>query len=236
MQTHLGFALLLFSSLAVGAATAPSNTNERELLNAVNAGNLTRVEALLKTPVNINNAQPPWQLTPLLVAAENGTVEMVKLLVAHKADVNAQDRDGITALMKAIAQRNLPMVELLLDAGADIDARDRRGHTALTTAVLRSDPDVLKALIARGAEVDVVSAMGTTTWSIAQRMHEAAVAMPAAPTMAHAHGSDQAAHPMRSKSEALAQTEAVLKLLSAAGAKRPQQTVKNFDAMESHHH
>ena len=235
MRTHFSFVALFLLSLSACATPPTPAAKQTELLDAVNAGNIARVKALLRAGANVNKFQPPLQLTPLLVAAESGTADMVALLIAHKADVNAQDRVGETALMKAIAQRNLPMVEMLLDAGADINAKNQRGHTALTNAVLRSEPDILKVLIARGAEVEVVAAMGTTTWSMAEHMREAALKMPERDAT-HVHGAHGVAHAMRTKDEALAQTEAVLKLLSAAGAKRSQQTVKNFDAMDYHHH
>lgn len=229
-------AVVVCSALAVGSAHAKLSSLDRDLLQAVRAGQTAQVEAMLKRGADINATHPPWQLTPLLVAVE-ASADTTKLLVARGADVNAQDREGITVLMKAVARRDAALVALLLDAGARIDATDRRGHTALTHAVLHADVAMLKLLIARGATIDVVTGIGTTPWSMAQEMHAAATTMRDAHHPHHDQPQPyQAAHAMRSKQEALAQTQAVLTVLREAGATRPAQSVGSFDAMDHHHH
>ena len=240
MRLHTCLALLLCLSLPLPltAAKMPNTAirpADRELLVAVGQGQIARAEALLKAGANVNIPHPPWQLTPLLVASELN-FDMVKLLVNHGAKVNVSDRDGITPLMRAVTLRDLHMVQLLLDAGAQINVKDNRGHTALTHAVLRSDAPILRLLIERGADVDVVAAMGTTPWSIAQSMREAALTMPELKdAKPHVHVAGQASHPMRSKKESLLQTQAVLDVLAATGVQRPQQAV-SFDAMQYHRH
>lgn len=238
MRRYLSIAVLLCMALPVAAANASTdvvNTADRELLMAVGQGHVERVDALIKAGANVNTVHPPWHLTPLLAASEL-SFDMVKLLVKHGAQVNVQDRDGMTPLMRAVALRDLQMVKLLLDAGAHIDVRDHRGHTALTHAILRSHADILKLLIARGAKTDIVTDMGTTSWSIAQRMREAALDMPER-RQEHVHShAGQASHPMRSKQDSLTQTQAVLEVLVKAGVKQmPQQPVV-FDAMQYHRH
>ncbi len=208
---------------------------DHELFLAVSQGHTKRVLELLKTGANINFHQPPWQLTPLQVASDLN-YDMVALLLEHGATVNVADRDGVTPLMRAVDLRDLRMARLLLNSGAQVNAKDFRGHTALTRSVLRSDAVMLKLLIMRKADVDVVAEMGTTPWSIAQRMHHAALIMPDVKLdNAHMHMAKHAGHPMRDKEQSLIQTQAVLDVLAKAGVKRPQQEVK-FDAMRYHHH
>ena len=239
MRLYAGMLAVLWISLPLAAANTandPVNSADRELLIAAGQGQVARAEALLKAGANVNSVHPPWQLTPLLAASELN-FDIVKLLVARGAKVNVSDRDGMTPLMRAIVLRDLRMVKFLLNAGAQVNVADHRGHTAFTHAILRSDADIAKLLIARGAETDVVTAMGTTTWSIAQRMREAALDMRERPTeKAHLHVPGQAGHAMRSKSESLVQTQAVLDVLVEAGVKqRPQQPMV-FDAMQYHRH
>ena len=240
----LGVLLCCLAPLVAASATV--SERDRALLNAVGDGDTARVTQLLAQGADIDARLPPWQLTPLLIASDTDPA-MIRFLVARGADVNVHDRDGLTPLMKAIALRDPALVALLLDAGAAIDARDNRGHTALTHAVLRSHPEILAMLLKRGASRDVVTTMGTTPWSMAHEMRAAALRMRERhPGTSHHHGSIHAAHvqsglrspthPMRSKDEALAQTQAVLDLLADAGATRPRQAVRNFDAMEHHHH
>jgi ankyrin repeat protein len=238
MHLYAGMAVLFWIAsplAAANVATVPVNTADRELLIAVSRGQVAHADTLLKAGASVNTPHPPLQLTPLLAASEL-SFDMVKLLVARGAEVNVHDRDGMTPLMKAIVLRDLRMVRLLVNAGAQINATDQRGHTALTHAVLRCDADILKFLIARGAETDVMSAMGTTTWSIAQNMRQAALVMPERPQEPHHHVAGQAGHTMRNKAESLTQTQAVLDVLVQARVKqRPQQPVA-FDAMQYHRH
>ena len=239
MRFFASLAVLFWVSLPLAAASGPTvvvSRADRDLLMVVGQSQVARAEALLKAGANVNTVHPPWQLTPLLVASELD-FEMVKLLVARGAEVNVHDRDGVTPLMRAITLRDLRMVQLLLDARAPVNVTDNRGHTALTHAILRSDADILKLLIARGAKTDVVTAMGTTPWSIAQRMREAALIQPERlHEKPHVHVPGQVGHAMRSKAESLVQTQAVLDLLVEAQVQqRPQQAVA-FDAMQYHRH
>jgi ankyrin repeat protein len=46
---------------------------------------------------------------------------VVKLLLEHKADVNAKDRDGETALHGAASRGHEALVKLLLEHKADVN-------------------------------------------------------------------------------------------------------------------
>ena len=77
--------------------------------------------------------------TPLMLAADRVRRDMVALLLARGADVNARDRQGMTPLMYAAGAIDagvnpVPVIEALLAAKADIDARAANGETALHLA------------------------------------------------------------------------------------------------------
>lgn len=74
-------------------------------------------------------------VTPLIAAAENGSLEVVRLLVDAGADVNRPDSSGFTPLMGAARAGHAKMVEFLLERGARLDAVDASGRNALTHAV-----------------------------------------------------------------------------------------------------
>jgi len=62
----------------------------------------------------------PARSTALMTAAGSGSVEAVKALLDHGADVNAQETArGETALMFAAAANRGPVVSLLLKRGAN---------------------------------------------------------------------------------------------------------------------
>ena len=61
-------------------------------------------------------------------------MDMVKLLVTYKADVNATANDGTTELMLAASNEKQDVVDYLLAHGANARVRDEKGRTALDFA------------------------------------------------------------------------------------------------------
>ena len=68
-------------------------------------------------------------------AALNGHKEIVKLLIAIGADVNAKGgRWGGTPLLYAVAEDHLEIAEILIDKGTDLNVQDIHGETPLDLA------------------------------------------------------------------------------------------------------
>ena len=64
-----------------------------------------------------------------MTASRSGNLEVVRLLLARGADVNAKETvRGQTALMWAVAQRHSGVVRVLLEAGADVQARTKEWY------------------------------------------------------------------------------------------------------------
>jgi ankyrin repeat protein len=95
--------------------------------------------------------------TPLYWAAQNGRLPLVKLLVAHGADVNAKNQGDQTALHVAASRSNLEIVRLLIDSKADIAAKTSSGSTPLHSAAAGNEPESIKLLLARGAELNTLA-------------------------------------------------------------------------------
>ena len=72
-------------------------------------------------------------MTPLMLAAQSGHVEMVAMLLEHGADVNAQNvksgRPDQCAFHFACGAGQLSVVRALMDAGCDSGTRDAEGRT-----------------------------------------------------------------------------------------------------------
>ncbi|QMW24691.1 ankyrin repeat domain-containing protein [Sandaracinobacteroides saxicola] len=62
--------------------------------------------------------------TPLLIAAQMGFTDGIRVLLLGKAGVDVANGRGETALIKAVQQRDLPTARALLEAGADPDRPD----------------------------------------------------------------------------------------------------------------
>jgi ankyrin repeat protein len=98
-------------------------------------------------PANLNGSTNTRGSTPLIRAVAAADMEMIKLLLEHKADVNVMMADRQTPIIAALAGRAsetqaLEIIRLLHEAGADVNVialvnhrEDSRGGTALHYAV-----------------------------------------------------------------------------------------------------
>jgi ankyrin len=104
-----------------------------------------------------------YGLTPMAIAAGNGSASMIALLLDAGADVNAPDPAGDTPLMSVTRVGRADAVALLLDRGATVDATDATyQQTALMVAVRENHSEIVKLLIARGASVNARTRVGRT--------------------------------------------------------------------------
>ena len=104
-----------------------------------------------------------YGLTPMAIAASNGSAAMIGVLADAGADVNAPDPAGDTPLMNATRVGRIDAVTVLLDRGATINATDATfQQTALMVAVRENHPEVVKLLIGRGASVKAKTRIGRT--------------------------------------------------------------------------
>lgn len=106
--------------------------------------------------------------TPLIIAAQYGEPDIVKLLIAKGANPNSKDYSGDTALHWAAYKGYTSVVNVLIAAGADINAKSNMNYTPLMEAVRqgnRNEPGhrlVVQQLIEAGANLDVQSDYSTT--------------------------------------------------------------------------
>ena len=81
------------------------------------------------------------------------TVETVRLLVDHGADVNALDCSHSTPLHLASLRGVLEVVQILIKHGADVNAQNETNSTPLHRASLLGDIQIVQLLIGHGADV-----------------------------------------------------------------------------------
>jgi ankyrin repeat protein len=86
--------------------------------------------------------------TPLHYAAANGQDDVAKLLIDHSAYIDAGSPNGTTPLMMAARGNHITTVKLLLDEGADATIKNQLGLTALDFAKRYRAPDVVEGLTA----------------------------------------------------------------------------------------
>lgn len=83
-----------------------------------------------------------------MLAANEGDVELVHLLLEAGADVDAQDYIGRTALHSAVTGRSAKCVELVLDRAPQVSSRvtHDEGNTALHTSVRMGQANCVKLI------------------------------------------------------------------------------------------
>ncbi|CAN5373426.1 hypothetical protein BH10PSE10_BH10PSE10_02050 [soil metagenome] len=91
--------------------------------------------------------------TPLMKASHDGNRDVVRLLIAAGAQVNARNADGNNALWLACVSRHLDIIDILHEAGIDIDNRNDNGATPLMYGASSGKADVVARLLAKRADV-----------------------------------------------------------------------------------
>lgn len=106
----------------------------------------------LETPDSAGN-------TPLILAAQTGSVEMVEALLAAGVDLNAPSRTDTTALMAAAAHGHGEIIELLLKHRADYAAFDSYGYTCVHYAAINRNAGggVIRPFIGKIPTVDILT-------------------------------------------------------------------------------
>jgi hypothetical protein len=100
-------------------------------------------------------------VTWLYIAAQEGHLPVVKLLLDRGADVNpAMTNEGYTPLLIAAREGHLPVVQLLLDRGADGSQANDDGNTPLLIATQQGHLPVVQLLLDRGADVNEANTYG----------------------------------------------------------------------------
>ena len=82
------------------------------------------------------------------------TLNCVRLLIEHRADLNKRDSRDLSALDCAIRKRREDIAALLIEKGADLENANKRGYTAVITAISISDKRTLGLMVAKGIHIN----------------------------------------------------------------------------------
>ena len=116
-----------------------------------------------KTALETKTKDGSHFVTPLIIAARNGHLNSVKILLRYKADI--EDRgtlkigdevaEGCTPLWAAAASGRLDVVKLLIEQNAVVDSKTSTGSTPLRAAAYHGHLDNVRCLVESGADVNV---------------------------------------------------------------------------------
>ena len=107
--------------------------------------------------------------TSLMLASQNGHLDVMHLLLQSDVPVESRDDSGSTPLMAASFHGRSDAVRLLLQSGAAVDARKSDGSTPLMLASERGHADTVNLLLQNGAVADASKNDGSTPLMLASQ-------------------------------------------------------------------
>eukprot|EP00092_Neocalanus_flemingeri_P007937 GFUD01008564.1.p1 GENE.GFUD01008564.1~~GFUD01008564.1.p1 ORF type:complete len:1055 (-),score=196.84 GFUD01008564.1:189-3353(-) len=122
-------------------------------------------EVLLKAGAMADLYSTELGVAPIHVAAQNGDLTAVKILVDeknarsnNKADVNQVNKAGRTGLHIAAENKDVDIIDFLIKhKDIVIDAKDRKGNqTPLYLAVKNKSPQIVEMLVENGASTETI--------------------------------------------------------------------------------
>jgi len=128
---------------------------EDKLLLAVQTNNFSDVKKYIKKGADVNSRN-------FLVFATNpeNDLEIIKILIEAKADVNKPDEQGRTPLISAARNNNIEAFKLILTANANVNSQDNAGNTALIEAIDTNNIEMVKLLISSNADLNIINKNG----------------------------------------------------------------------------
>ncbi len=161
------FFLLAFVSVSACEAksthTQTENTmQQKDIINLVKKNDVNAVKTALQNGANVNTTDGNKR-SLLLIATNNGNIEMAKLLVKYGADVNQQAENMDSPFLYAGASGQTELVKLFLENNARFDVFNRYNGTALIPACERGHIETVKVLVkAKDFPVNHVNRLGWT--------------------------------------------------------------------------
>jgi ankyrin repeat protein len=130
----------------VNAVDSSNGINETALGIVAFGGNKELTELLIKNGANVN-FQDAFGVAPIHGAARTNKLDVIKVLVENKADINLPTTTGKETPLHYAAKYNNPdVVKYFLEKGAKKDEKDASGNTPYDVAKKENEDKVLPLL------------------------------------------------------------------------------------------
>jgi ankyrin repeat protein len=148
------------------------NNQSISIFDAAKGGNTSDVRNyIIKNGIKINTKDGKGN-TALMIAANHGHAETVKMLIDANSDINIRNTNGETALTLAANHRMFEngyndSVKLLIDAKCNLNIKNINGDTALTLAAGKGNESVANELLFKDCDIDIANKNGDTALMLA---------------------------------------------------------------------
>ncbi|XP_054689396.1 ankyrin repeat domain-containing protein 42 isoform X3 [Grus americana] len=129
--------------------------NYTSVHEAVKAGDVEELAAMIKSGAGINEVDLVHKFTPLHCAAHSGSLECLHWLLWHGADTTHVTVGGWTAAHLAAIRGQDACMQALLINGVSAEAQDDRGCTPSHLAAAHGQSYTLQTILRSGANVNV---------------------------------------------------------------------------------
>ncbi len=175
-KKNLAYSRALINARANVNVIDSSPAGSSPLIIAAEQVNIPLMKMLLKAGANPNFERKYGDKTALLVAISKADMNMLRLLLNAKADVNIRGDSRQTPLHFATDKKHLGMVNLLLKHHPAINVLDASGYSPLHNAVLSRNLPIVRRLLEAGAQPNTVDNTGDTPLIDALKWRKAGIA------------------------------------------------------------
>ncbi|KAF4337488.1 CAMK kinase [Fusarium beomiforme] len=156
--------------LEAGADISTSTDNkvvDGSLIEATKHGRTSLLVSLLKLKGADVEERDACGCTPLILAASEGCVNIVEVLLDNGANIEASNLAAYTPLMSAADNGHPSVVSILLERRADVRSHDHEGRTSLALAARKGHTSTVQFLLSRNAPVHWPNYAGETALMVA---------------------------------------------------------------------
>ena len=134
-----------------------------DIHDAIQEGNLTRVQELIEADEANLELPDDRQFTPINWAVTSGNYDIFKYLQEQGADITTVDIDGSNLLINAASGGNINIVKFLVeDKGFDVNFVDNNGFPPFHSGAGSGNVELLKYFITKGANIHTSTNNGST--------------------------------------------------------------------------
>lgn len=113
------------------------------------------------------NLRDKYGRTPVFIAAQNGDLNALSLLINAGADINKRSYNGKTPLLSAVENNHADCAFKCVKSGANVKLKDYDGNDVLLTAVRGKNAGTVKAILPLVENINIRDASGSTPLMIA---------------------------------------------------------------------